>query len=492
MRIVGRIALGLLAGLVVLVAVVLARTYLAVAPGIATAAAPIRVAAPVTVDVAGAAQRLSQAIQIPTIRHQDRAEDVDAEWTRLHALLATNYPAAHAAMTKDELASRTLVFTWAGTDNSLAPIVLMAHQDVVPVTPGTEADWKHPPFGGVIAEDAVWGRGAIDDKGSLMGIFEAIETLAKQGFRPKRTVIVVSGGDEEVFGQGARSAAELLKARGITAEFVLDEGMAVVTDNPISGGKAAIVGTAEKGYGTLRVTAKATGGHSSAPPADGGGVATLSKAVLAITGKPFPLAFGGPGADMVRTLAPDAPFAVRVAVANQWLFGGPLTKQIAATPTGAALLHTTIAPTMLRGSPKENVLPQDATAWINYRIAPGDTSATVMARAKAAVGDLPVTLAWNAPPNEPTPVSSTRSWGWQVLAATAGAVADAPVAPSLVTAGTDSRFLTPVAKDVYRFQPLELSLKDVAMIHGTNEHITLKNLEKMVQFYARLIVTAAG
>ena len=491
MRIVGRIALGLVAVLMVLVAVVLVRTW-TFRPSAAADLSGIKVAPPVTVDVPGAAQRLSQAIQIPTVRHQDRAEDVDAEWTRLHALLASNYPAAHAAMARTELASRTLIWTWAGTDKGLAPIVLMAHQDVVPVTPGTETDWKHPPFGGVIAEDAVWGRGAIDDKGSLVGIFEAIETLAKQGFQPKRTVILVSGGDEEVLGQGARSAADFLKSRGITAEFVLDEGLVVLSDNPISGGRVAIIGTAEKGYGTLRVTAKAAGGHSSAPPSDSGGVVTLSKALVAIAGDQFPLAFRGPGAEMVKALAPSAPFVVRMAVANEWLFGGLLAQQASATPAGAALLHTTIAPTMLKGSPKENVLPQDATAWINYRIAPGETSATVMARAKAAVGDLPVTLTWSARPNEPTPVSSTSSWGWKVLAATAGAVADAPVAPSLVTAGTDSRFLTPVAKDVYRFQPVEFSLKDIEMIHGTNEHMTLKNLENMVQFYARLIVTAAG
>jgi len=489
MQIVGRIALGFAALLFVLAAVVLVRTFTFQAPASADTSG-IKVAPPMAVDVAGAAQRLSQAIQIQTVRHQDGAEDVDTEWTRLHDLLATSYPAAHAAMAREELASRTLVYTWQGADKSLAPIVLMAHQDVVPVTPGTEKDWKHPPFAGVIADGAVWGRGAIDDKGSLIGIFEAIEALAKQGFQPKRTVMVVSGGDEEVFGQGARSAAAFLKSRGITAVFVLDEGMAVVSDNPISGGRAAIIGTAEKGYGTLRVTAKAAGGHSSAPPADSGGAVTLSKAVVAIADDPFPLAFRGPGADMVKALAPDAPFVVRMAVANEWLFGGLLTQQTAATPTGAALMHTTIAPTMLKGSPKENVLPQDATAWINYRIAPGDTSTTVLARAKAAVGDLPVTLAWNATPNEPSPVSSTNSWGWKVLAATAGAVADAPVAPSLVTAGTDSRFLTPVAKDVYRFQPLELSLKDISMIHGTNEHMTLKNLEKMVDFYGRLVVTA--
>jgi len=491
MRIVGRALLGLLAVLLVLVAVVLVRTFTFKAPASADTTG-IKVAAPVAVDVAGAAQRLSQAIQIPTVRHQDRAEDVDAEWTRLHELLAANYPAAHAAMTREELASRTLVFTWPGTDRTLAPIVLMAHQDVVPVTAGTEGDWKYPPFAGTIAQDAVWGRGAIDDKGSLVGIFEAIETLSKQGFRPRRTVMIVSGGDEEVIGQGARAAAALLKSRGITAEFVLDEGMAVLNDNPISGGKVAVIGAAEKGYGTLRVTAKATGGHSSAPPADAGGVVTLSKAVVAIADHPFPMAFRGPGAEMVKALAPSAPFVVRMALANEWLFGGLLTQQAGATPAGAALLHTTIAPTMLKGSPKENVLPQDATAWINYRIAPGDTSATVMTRAKAAVGDLPVELAWNSPPNEPSPVSSTRSWGWKVIAATAGAVAQAPVAPSLVTAGTDSRFLTPVAKDVYRFQPVEFALKDIEMIHGTNEHMTLKNLEKMVQFYARLIVTAAG
>lgn len=467
------------------------RTYTFRAPA-ATDVSGVTVAPAVAVDTARAAEHLSLAVQIPTVRHQDPAEDADGEWTRLHDFLATAYPAAHTAMNRTELASRTLVYAWPGSDPSLAPIVLMAHQDVVPVTAGTEGDWKHPPFSGAIAEGAVWGRGSVDDKGSLIGTFEALDLLARQGFRPKRTVIVVSGGDEEVIGQGARAAADYLKSKGIRAEFVLDEGLVVLTSNPISGGKLAVIGTAEKGYATLRVTAKAAGGHSSAPPADGGGVVTLSKAVVAIQQNAFPLAFTGPGADMVRTIAADGPFAVKLAVANTWLLKGVLTKQAAKTGAGAALLHTTIAPTMLKGSPKENVLPQDATAWINYRIAPGDSSATVMARAKASVGALPVTLAWDRPPNEPSPVSSTSSWGWKVLAATAGAVAQAPVAPSLVTAGTDSRFLTPVARDVYRFQPVEFGMSDVEMIHGTNEHMTLQNLEKMVQFYARLVVTAAG
>lgn len=273
---------------------------------------------------------------------------------------------------------------------------------------------------------------------------------------------------------------------------MVDEGLAVIANNPVTGGRLALIGTAEKGYATLMVTAKAQGGHSSAPPPGGGGVVTLARAVTAIADHGFPLAFQGPGAEMLRTLAPSADFPVRMAVANAWLFKPLLIKQIGASPAGAALLHTTIAPTMLKGSPKENVLPQDATAWINYRIAPSDSSATVMARAKAAVGALPVALSWVAKPEEPSAVSSTRSDGWKVLAAVASEVTRAPVAPSLVTAATDSRYLQGVAADVYRFQPMDFSLADTEMIHGTNEHLTLKNLEQCVQFYARLIATAAG
>ena len=491
MRVILRTLLGLFLLVAILVAVVLGRTF-ALRPSAAAASGSTKVAAPIAVDVSLAAQHLSQAVQIQTVSHQDPADDQPGEWDRLQGFLQGAYPSAHAAMTREVVGKHTLVYTWPGSDPSLAPIVLMAHQDVVPVTAGTEAAWKHPPFGGVIADGAVWGRGSIDDKGSLITLFEGVEALAKAGFRPRRTVMIVSGEDEEVRGLGARAAAALLKSRGIKAQFVLDEGLAEVTDNPVTGGALSMIGTAEKGYATLVVTAKAAGGHSSAPPLDGGGVVTLAHAVSAIAAHGFPMAFQGPGAAMLQTIAPKAAFPVRMAVANSWLFGPLLIKQIGATPVGASLLHTTIAPTMLKGSPKENVLPQDATAWINYRIAPGDSSASVMARAREAVAGLPVDLAWVSAPSEPSPVSSITSDGWKVLSAVAGQVTGAPVAPSLVTAGTDSRYLQDVAQDVYRFQPMAFGLKDIEMIHGTNEHLTLKNLEQCVQFYARLIATAAG
>jgi len=487
----GKAALGLLAIVVVLVAVVAYRT-ITFKPASAVDITAVKLASAVPVDQQTAARHLSESIQILTVSHQDKAENQWAEWDRLHAWLATTYPAAHKAMVREVLPNKALVYTWAGSDPTLAPIVLMAHQDVVPVTPGTESDWEHPPFAGVIADGAVWGRGSIDDKGSLVTIFESLEALAASGFKPKRTVIIVSGQDEEAGGSGARAAAALFKQRGIKADWVLDEGMAVVTDFPMVNKPVAVIGLAEKGYATLQIVARASGGHSSAPPKETG-VETLSKAILAITGKPFPMKFQGPGAEMVRAIAPEADLPTRIVVANTWLFGGILKGQLAKSPASAATLHTTIAPTMLKGSPKENVLPQDATAWINYRIAPGQTADEVMAAAKAATSGLNVELSWSqGHADNPSPVSSTSSEGWKILAALASDGGKIPVAPGLVTAGTDSRYLTDVAKDVYRFAPMRASIGEFGMIHGTNERMSLDNLRRMTDFYTRLIATAAG
>ena len=479
--------LGLALGAVVLAVAAVAgvRTALwsppvVVATGLDLAPAP-------AFDLDAAARRLSQAITFRTVSHQDSAENDLSQWEGLHAWLQQAYPAAHAAMERQVIAGHTLVFTWPGRDGDLAPVVLMAHQDVVPAD---EADWTHPPFGGVVADGAVWGRGAVDDKGSLIGLMEAAEALARSGFQPRRTVMLVFGHDEEVAGTGAQAAAALLKARGQTAQFVLDEGLLVVADNPLTGGPAALIGVAEKGYATLVVTARGEGGHSSSPPPQTS-VGTLAQAVAAITDNPFPMRLQGPGADMLAVLGAQGGLPLRAALANTWATGPLIIDQMAATPSGAALLHTTIAPTMLEGADKENVLPRQARAWVNYRIAPGDSAATVMARAEQSVGKLPVSLAWAGPPQEPSPVSSTTSEAWHVIAALAADMSGAPVAPGLLVGGTDSRFLAEVAADTYRFQPITLTMAETAMIHGVDERMTLTNLERMIGFYGRLIATAA-
>ncbi len=452
----------------------------------------IKVAAIPTADIQGAAIRLGEAIRFQTISHQDPAENQPAEWTKLHAWLESRYPASHTAMTKKLLPGGTLMYQWPGSDLAAKPIILMAHQDVVPVTSGTEKDWKHAPFSGIVADGAVWGRGAVDDKGALITLFEGVEMLARSGFKPKRSVWIIAGDDEEVGGDGAKQAAAELARLGVKALLTIDEGSAVITDAPIVNGPAMLIGVGEKGFATLKVTAKAVGGHSSMPPSEIGTV-NLAKAILAIHKAQFPLDIRPPVSGMLGTLAAKAGGGAKIMVANQWAFGGYLKRKFAGSPAGAAMLHTTIAPTMLQGSPKENVLPQAAFALVNFRIAPGHSSADVLTHVKNVTQGLGLDYAWVNPPREPTPVSSAQSLGWKFIQA--AALPDAPgvpVAPYLVVGGTDSRNFYGVSDDVYRFTAARLSTKDTAMIHGTNEHVSLENLGRMIRFYARLIATAAG
>lgn len=481
-------------GAVLLLGGVLAARTAMFAPDAVGNGKGITVAAAPAFDSNLAAQHLGEAVRIQTVSHQDPAENQLGEWAKLHDWLTATYPKASAAMQRQEL-GQTLVYTWPGSDPNAQPIILMAHQDVVPVTPGTEKDWKHAPFAGEIAEGAVWGRGSVDDKGSLVALFEALDALAGQGFKPKRTIILVSGHDEEVGGTGAKAAVDFLAQRGTKALFTIDEGGLIATDTPMINGPAAMIGIAEKGYVTLKITAPAAGGHSSAPPSpDKIGTINLAKALLAIEAKQFPLELRGPSEAMVSVLAAKAGGVNKLAIANRWLFGGVILSKMGDNPASAAMLHTTIAPTMLVGSPKENVLPQTATALINYRIAPWDTSASVLAHTREAVKALPVSVDLNGGAmSEPSPVSSTNSPGWNLIAATI--ISERPgltVSPYLVVAGTDSKHFTPISQDVYRFQALNFATADVKMIHGTNEHMTLDNLTSMIRFYARLVATAAG
>lgn len=483
--------LGIGAAVVALGGVVAVRTATFAPQAVADGAA-IKVAAAAPFDTNLAAQHLAESIRFQTVSNQDPGQNQPGEWDKLHGWLAATYSKAHAAMQR-EMLGKTLVYTWPGSDPAAQPVIVMAHQDVVPVTPGTEKDWKYQPFAGTIAEGAVWGRGAIDDKGSLVALFEAMEALAAQGFKPKRTIYLVSGHDEEAGGSGAAEAAKLLASRKVKALFTIDEGGIITTDTPIINQPAMMIGVAEKGYVTLRVRADAPGGHSSMPPKEIGTI-NLAKALIAIHENQFPLELRGPAAGMIDVFAAKAGGMTKVAAANKWLFGGLIKKQMGDSPTSAALLHTTIAPTMLQGSPKENVLPQSAEALINYRIAPWDNSAKVLERARGAAKDLPVKVDFTErAPREPTPVSSSTSLGWQLIVASARAGHPGLVAaPYLVVAGTDSRSMTPVSDDVYRFAAISLATSETKMIHGTNEHITLKNLESAIAFYARLLATAAG
>jgi carboxypeptidase PM20D1 len=445
------------------------------------------------IDVQLAAERLAELIRLRTVAGAHpgvrQGDGGPAPLEALRDLLVARYPAFHSVATRTVLAGGTLVYEWPGSSAAAAPIVLMAHQDVVPEV-NAEA-WTHPPFSGAIADGRIWGRGAIDDKGSLVAILEAAEALASQGRMPPRTVYFVFGHDEELAGTGAAAAAAWLEERGVRALLVLDEGLLALEDHPVTQGPVALIGIAEKGFVNVRVVARSPGGHASMPPEETA-VVQLARAIQAIHEHPFPLRYDGAVRAMVEALAPEVPLLARAAIANAWLLRPMLVSRIGATPQGAALLRTTIAPTMLAGSPRENVLATEASAWINLRIAPGDTVEGVMRHLQESVQGLGVTLEIVGEARDPSGISPVDDVAYRMVAGAARAVFDIPVAPSLLAGATDSRHMGRISDSIYRFQPILMKLAETAMIHGVDEHLSVDQLGRMIRFYGALLMAEAG
>jgi carboxypeptidase PM20D1 len=479
--------LGLL--LLLLVAWMLHRATRFTSRQVAAAPAP-----PLALDTAAAAERLAGAIRFRTVSYQDSARFDGAEFARFHDYLRTRFPKLHARLKREITAGYSVLYEWAGTDTSLKPILLMAHQDVVPVEPGTENRWTEPPFAGRIAGGYVWGRGAMDDKGNLMAVLEAVERLVAEGVTPRRTVYLAFGHDEEVGGRhGAARTAALLAARHVQLEYVLDEGGAIATGLvPGIARPVALVGIAEKGYVSLELAVQAEGGHSSMPPPQTA-VGILSAAVARLEAHQMPRHIRGATAAMLDFIGPEMAFSRRLIFANRWLLGGVIERRFGATPSGNAMLRTTTAPTILEAGVKDNVLPSTARAVVNFRILPGDSVAGVVAHAREAIADPRVKIAVLAGSvNEPSPVSPVGAESFHLLQQTIRQVApEAVVTPWLVVGGTDSRLFTPLTPNVYRTGAMGLGPADLGRIHGIDERVAVADYARNIAFYVQLIRNTA-
>jgi carboxypeptidase PM20D1 len=440
---------------------------------------------------AAVAERLAEALRFQTISHGDGEDHDIAAFDGFAAFLERSYPAAYRVMEREKV-GYSLLYRWRG-DGDAAPIAFIAHIDVVPVEPGTEDQWTHPPFAGVVADGHVWGRGAMDDKGHLIALMEAAERLAASGFRPARDIYFLFGHDEEIGGaDGAGGMRRVLDARGVRFEWTLDEGSGLVTGvipNVVS--PIALISIAEKGSTTLRFTASAPGGHSSAPGKDTA-VSLAARAVVAVSDHPYPLEIDAEMAAFLRSVAPQLSFSERVVLANLWLTAPFVAKSLGENPTTAAALRTTTAPTMIEGGVKVNVLPQTASAIVNYRIHPRDTVAGVKARAEALIAD-PRVKVEALGGVEPSPVSSKESAGYRALAETTAEIfGPVPVAPFLTLQGTDTRHFVGAADDNYRFTPFIYEPDDLKRIHGTDERVRIVDIVRAAAWYEALMRRTAG
>ncbi|MEP6723953.1 MAG: M20 family peptidase [Variovorax sp.] len=445
------------------------------------------------IDAQAAAKRLAGAIPMRTVSSLDDAKGNDAEFDKLHAYLAQQFPKVHATLKKEVVGQKALLYTWAGTDPAAKPVALMAHQDMVPIAPGTEKAWTVDPFAGEIKDGYIWGRGTLDNKSNLFAQMEAIELLIGSGFRPKQTVYLVMGDDEEVSGlRGARPIAELLKSRGVELDWVLDEGL-LVLDGVLPGlpKPAALIGLAEKGYATFFLTLDTAPGHSSMPPQHSA-IGSMSAALARLEANQMPGAIQGVAGEMFGTLAPEMGGINRVMLSNLWLTGPLVAGQLAKSPSSNAMLRTTTALTIVRAGNKDNVLPGRAEAAVNFRVLPGDTLASVEAHLRKSLGNDAIQVKAYPGNSEPSPVSPVDSTGYRaVQQAVRQVFPDAVVAPGLMTAATDSRHFSLVSKAVFRFSPIRVKSEDLPRFHGTNERVSIANYAEMIGFYHQLLRNTA-
>lgn len=468
---------------IVAVVVILIRTGAGAAPD-ASAEAVTH-----SVDEAQAARRLAESIRMRTISPGVVGFDPE-HMLAFRDWLARSYPLLHSRATRTLVGEYSLLFELPGEDLSLKPALLAAHFDVVPVVPGTEGDWEQPPYSGAQVDGFVWGRGAIDDKGSLVAIMEAVESQLAAGYTPPRTLYFAFGHDEEIGGaDGAMQMAAKLAADGVELAWVLDEG-GVIGIDVLAGVSTPIatVGIAEKGSVSLEIVASAAGGHSSMPPRDSA-IAVLAGAISTVNNAPVPAAVDGVTANFLDAIAPILPFSQRLAVRNRWLLEGVLIDQLSKAPAANAMLRTTTAPTMINAGVKENVLPSTARAVVNFRVHPRDTPDSIERYVSNRIASDRVSVAKLDEGREASVVSPVDGEAYALIEQTINRVfPEVVVAPYLVVGGTDARHYDSLTDNVYRFIPVPMDDSDRARFHGTNERIAVSDLVRAVIFYQDLLL----
>lgn len=435
------------------------------------------------------AERLAEAVRFQTISYQERSAIDYGEFERLHQYLRSSFPRVFSQLEVETVNDYSLVLTWPGSEPDLPPVLFAGHTDVVPIEPGTEDDWDHPPFAGVIADGRIYGRGTLDDKVGVMADLEAAEQLLAEGFSPRRTIVFAFGHDEEISGRdGAGAIATLLGERGLHFDWMVDEGGMLVADNPLlSDQLIAMVNIAEKGYLTLTLVATGEGGHSSNPPQTST-IGRLAAALERIEANPFPPRLVPPVVAMLEAMAPHVGQPQRIIFENLWLTGGLVAGQMADDRSTIPFVRTTTALTMINAGLKENVVPQRAEAKVNFRLLPGDTTEGVVDYIRDLIDDPLIEVSYDQWTNVP-PVASVDSSGYLVINSAVEAVyPEAIVVPSLLVATTDTRNYIGLVDNIYRFNGTRLTMSQTTSIHGTNEWVGVDSYNKAVEVARHLLL----
>lgn len=453
-------------------------------------------------DMAVEADKFAQGLRLQTIQASVNA----APFATFLQLLPELYPQAHAVLTREIINDYSVIYRWNGVDGDQLPLLSLAHIDVVPVADDETAGWTQAPFAGVIADEVIWGRGALDFKLGIFAQLAAVEALIAAGYQPRQDIVLAFGHDEETRGNdGAAAIARYFADNDQRFAVTLDEGGVIAEglvdaiDQPV-----ATIGIAEKNYLTIELSIQHSGGHASIPATETA-TTILSQAIASLQQNLMPTKLTYPTSVMLDTLAPELQQQYRIALSNQWLLGYWIQQKMASTAVGAASLRNTQAVTMLSAGVQENVVPANARAVINYRLLPGVRDIDVVRHVQQVIHDERVFV--TARPQIARGqhyLSSSQAKAYTNLAAAVQAVwPTAVVVPNLALASMDARHFEAVSKQVYRFVPIRLgsdvhgnvqadAASNANGIHGINERIPVAAFEQAIRFYMLFYAVQSG
>jgi carboxypeptidase PM20D1 len=453
-------------------------------------------------------QRFAGGIRIPTVSNANYSQTNFKPFDDFKTYLRKTFPLAYQTMDTVTINNYGLVFRWKGKEASQYPILFLSHYDVVPVNGydassdtnkaiifnindhpadpinAVQKDWAYPPFSGAIANGRIYGRGTIDMKCMLFGIMEASTQLISKGFQPNRDIYFAFGNDEEVGGaNGAGKIAAYFKANNLRFDAVYDEG-GIVTAPGIAGIKKpiALIGTAEKGVLTLRIKVKGTGGHSSMPPRNSS-LVQAAEIIQRLDEDQLKPDIIPPVQNFLKNVGGEMSFVSQMGIANQWLLKPLLLKTLTNSPNTNALVRTTTAVTMAKGSDAENVLPTISEVTVNFRLLPGTTIAEVVDHVKKICKPYDTEID-TLSAREASGISPTFLNGYSNMTKNIERLyPSAIITPYLTIAATDAYKYQIVSRKIYRFLPLEINEYEQKIIHGYNEYISIENYRKMIDYF---------
>jgi carboxypeptidase PM20D1 len=455
-----------------------------------------------------AVQRLSGGLKIPSVSSGELGEFNYSPFDTIKEYIKASYPLVYQNTEFIEVNTYGLVFRLKGSNSSLDPILFLSHTDVVP--PGdaevknksenvfrpedkplpavseVSEGWDFGPFSGAVAHGRIYGRGSIDMKGMLFSLLESMNNLIKTKHTPQRDIYLAFGFDEEVGGQqGAVKIAEYFKNKNITFDAVYDEGGLILEKGSVTGinSDIAVIGCAEKGFLSVKIKVKGLGGHSSMPPTESaiGKAAIIMQRLEKDQMKPMitPLInqfFTNVGGSMS--------FINRMAIANQWLLKPILLSQLTKNNSTNALVRTTTALTMMKGSDAPNVLSPEVEFVVNFRLLPGNTVKDVKQHIAEATKGFDVEIEEIETVKEASPVSPTNTKAFTLIESAIKEIHPSAVATPYLTVGaTDAYKYQIVSKNIYRFMPIKINNAEKQSIHSTNEYLSIENYMKMIHYF---------